>query len=456
MDKQKILANYHSFTAQQWFSFESQGIVTLEEVRTDLAKANLALDANVRKDWQTLRDQRILEDDAAWRQILEKKAGDVKLTISDYTDYIAKFPKGEHREEADMAIAAIIAEEQFEKEERAEKLKNIKEDRNCCRPETILQDIKAGIISEDDLINHCNIPRIIVDRTKGFRQSQIEMGETPTSIPDGFTEVYFWGVINSGKTCALSAILNTAESERYLKTGFGPGLSYLNDLKNIFREDIGFLPEGTRAENTQYLPFTLQKDTDKFPRSVSLIELSGEVFQCFVRINEGKEISDNLKSTFNTLTSYLKGKNRKIHFFFIDYNPEAISAHTRTQSDYMTEAAKWIESRHIFANTTDAIYLVITKSDMIEGYYDTDKTKLSNNINSFLDSKFPSFRNNLKQICINESINNKNYEIIPFSIGDVYFTRICHINREPSKMIINRLFERIQPNKKSLLDLVIK
>lgn len=455
MDKNKILANYQSFNAQQWFDFECQGLITLEEVKAELAKTNVALDAKVRKEWQTLRNQRALEDDAMWQQILDKKESGTKLAVGDYTNYIAKFPNGKHRTEADMAIAAIIAEQQAEIGKRTEKLNNIKRDRNCYRPETILQDLNNGVISEKDLINHCNIPHSIVNKIKKFRSSEIKLGKTPTEIPNGFTEVYFWGVINSGKTCALSAILRTADLEGYLKTGTGDGLGYLNDLVDIFKENIGFLPESTSSKNIQYLPFTLRKDGDKFPRSVSLIELSGEIVQYFVSVNEGRPITEDLQSTFDTLTSFLKGKNRKIHFFFVDYNPEAISTHNRAQSVYMSETMKWIEKERIFANNTDAIYLVITKSDIIEGYYDADKTKLTSNINKFLDEKFPSFRKNLHNLCKDEKINGGDFEIIPFSIGDVYFSRICQLNREPSKIIINRLF-KIQPQRDNILDKLMR
>jgi hypothetical protein len=453
MDRTKILANLPSLTKEQLWDEIQQGNVKL----SDLINSGCFPVTDERHKWiKTKIVQLDSKDDEAWQKILDKAASGAKLTISDYTEYIAAFNDGKHRAEADSAIAEIVTKEHAAKRDRQQKLDNIKKDRNCCRPETVLQDIRSDIYSIDDLIHHCNFPEKIANKITQFRPLQIELGETPDSIPEGFTEVYFWGVINSGKTCALSAILKTAEIEGYLQTGFGSGLSYLNDLKNLFKDDnIGFLPEGTRAENTQYLPFTLQKISEKGTRSISLIELSGEVFQCFVNVNERKEIPENLKETFNTLTSYLKGNNRKIHFFFIDYNPEAISAHSRTQSDYMSEATKWIEQNRIFKNKTDAIYVVVTKSDMIDGYFDPDKTELERNIDDFLERKFKAFRQNLKQICINEAINNRDFEIIPFSIGDVYLTRICDIDTEPSKRIINRLF-RIQPQKRSILDLVIQ
>ncbi len=453
MDADRILNNLSSLSKEQLWSLIQDGKVTLPI----LANSGFFPINDERHRWIKVQMAQLeLRDDESWQKILEKAASGAKLEIRDYTDYISAFPSGKHRFSADREIAIIISDEQTTKDKRMSILNSIKNDRNCCRPETVLHDINLNIYTEEDLISYCNFPQNIVNKIRRFQPPNIEMGETPQSIPDGFTEVYFWGVINSGKTCALSAILKSAELEGYLKTGFGSGLSYLNDLKNLFKDDnIGFLPEGTRAENTQYLPFTLQKTGEKFPRSVSLIELSGEVFQCFLRVNEGKEMPDNLKNTFNTLTTYLSGKNRKIHFFFIDYNPDAISNHSRTQSDYMTEATKWIEKNRIFRDKTDAIYLVLTKSDMIEGYFDEDKTKLEKNINDFLDRKFKAFRQNLKQICINEAINNKDFEIIPFSIGDVYLTRICEINTEPSKIIIKRLF-KIHPQKESILDKILK
>jgi len=448
MEEEEILKNIPNLKAEQLWELIKNGNTTLAKIvetgLLDLSKRNKIL--QLKFEWEK-------RDNEMWQEIIDKKSrGEDKL--SDYTDYIANFPRGIHRSDADHAIAEILFKEQAVKGELEKKIKNIKDDRNYYRPETIKQDIDSGIISDYDLIN-CKIPFPIIQKVRKYKKVEIRVGKSPKSIPEGFTEVYFWGVLNSGKTCALSALLKTADDEKYLKTGFGTGLRYLNDLKDIFREDIGILPEGTNTDNIQYLPFTLQNDGDKFPRSVALIELSGEVFQCFVKDNELDEIPESLKSTYETLTSYLKGNNRKIHFFFIDYNATAIASHNRSQSDYMTEAMKWIEINKVFANNTDAIYLVITKSDLIYGYYDTDKSTLEQNIDFFLENNFPSFRKNLENICSHENINNQSYEIIPFSIGEVYFKRICKIDKEPSKRLIKRLL-KIKPQKRSILDVVIR
>jgi len=450
MEKEQILAKIKDIKAHEIFNFICQGKVTLPEV-----EATGMLDLNKHKAIKKLKVELDHEDNLIWQSIAEKSEEGINVTIRDYTSYISKFPNGIHRGEADDCIAEIITKQQLSKSERESKLRKIKENRNSCRPEGLSKDIESGIISVDDLVNDCNIPKRIVEKVLSFGQKPIKLGITPDSIPSGFTEVYFWGDINSGKTCALAAILKTTESKGYLKTGVGPGLSYLNDLKNIFEDDnIGFLPEGTPIENTQYLPFELKRKGDRHPRSVSMIELSGEIFKCFLAVNEGKDIPAELKPTFQTLTSYLNGDNRKIHFFFIDYLPDANAKLTRTQSDYMSEAAKWIEMNKVFAKKTDAIYLVITKSDLITGYGDDDKTTLKQNINEFLDSKFPAFRRNLKDICVQADIRGGDYEIIPFSIGDVYFTKICELNNEPSLTIIERLFN-IKPQKKSVLDFII-
>jgi hypothetical protein len=456
MELKKILDNLSSLTKEQLWNEIKEGNCTLKDL-TDSGRFPIV---DERHKWIKAQIAQLdLKDDEAWQKILDKKASGAKMGIADYTGYIAIFGNGKHRTEADSAIAEIAYLNSLAGQKRTEKLNKIKKDRNCCRPEIVLQDMASSIYSEEDLVSHCNIPQRIVNKIKYFRPVKIDLGDTPDAIPNGFTEVYFWGIINSGKTCALSAILKTANLEGYLKTGIGPGLSYLSDLKNIFKNDkIGFLPEGTTSEKTQYLPFELRKEDEKYSRSVSLIELGGEIFQCFVTANEKGEdkIEDNLKPIFRTITSYLQNNNRKIHFFFIDYNPsEKILFGSRTQDDYMAEALKWIEKNRIFKDKTDAIYLVVTKSDMIDGYFDTDKTKLTININEFLNREFKSFRKNLKQICVDEAINNKDFEIIPFSIGDVYFTRICELNTEPSKRILNRLF-KIHPQKKSVLDFILK
>ena len=62
------------------------------------------------------------------------------------------------------------------------------------------------------------------------------------------------------------------------------------------------------------------------------------------------------------------------------------------------------------------------------------------NAESFLKDKFGNFLEILKRQCDTYSID---FNIKLFSIGDVYFKRICRINRSFSTEIIEDLLEHV-------------
>jgi hypothetical protein len=441
MNREQILLNIQHLTAEQLFGFIKQGIVTLKDLQN-----TGELDASKRNAIARLQSEYDKIVEKAWEQA---QFG----TELDLRNFISEYPTCKH-----VAIAKeLIIELRKQKDKEVAKRKTIINDirDNIYTPDRVQSYLKDGQIDTEILSNECGLPDDIIDKIINYRPVSISLGETPQSIPQGFTEVYFWGIPTSGKTCALATILNTAHKKGYMQTGEGAGLKYLHTLKNLFKTEdgIGLLPEGT-PDKTQYLPFTLKKEKEKYARSVSLIELNGEVFKCFLKKNIGESLGA-LKETFDTLTSYLQSNNRKIHFFFIDYEPNSIAMDDYTQSDYLDEASKYFTRNKIFSDSTDAIYVVITKSDLIEGFFSKDG-RLNENINTYIDKNFKSFDIYLKYLCKKESINGGSYDIIPFSIGNVYCQRICKINRKPSEIIINKLFERIEPQKKSIFDILNK
>jgi GTP-binding protein EngB required for normal cell division len=390
------------------------------------------------------QNMRNRKDDEAWDCC---RYGDEAII----RNYLLAWPNGQHREEAIWELDRIYNERIRFEHKHADYVRRILS--NELTPETVRWDLEQGFVDKSILINECNIPAEVIKRIEAYRPNVgIDVPEfTPAEIPAGFTEVYFWGITNSGKTCALSSILNTAHVNGYLHTGQGRASQYLHILKNLYKDDnIGYLLENT-SDRTQYLPFTLRRSNERYARSVSLIELSRDVFKCFRKKNVGEEL-DVLEGTFNTLNNYLNDDNRKIHFFFIDYEPTDISQDNYTQSDYLTDASNYFERYNVFSQTTDAIYIVITKSDLIEGYRDNKKELYVDKINEYLDAGFRTFDNYLSDLCRRESIGS--YGVIPFSTGDVYCQRICKINRRPAEIILNQLFKKIRPQKKSLFDVI--
>lgn len=440
MDRVFILNNVGNLLVEQLGESIIQGIVTMVELQEtgDLSYTKRqAIDNYIRG----VRQNEAENDKAAWEKASQQN------TKESYRQYLTEYPNGQYVEEATELI---------------KELEKIDADKN--RILGLLRDNPSSVPSDDirkylqqkptfrnDLVG-IGIPDEVINiLIENPSAPAYNVGKTPESIPNGYTEVYFWGVKGSGKTTALASVLKTADKFGYLELAPSPGYNYMIELKNMFNNDIPILPEGNAVDDTQYLPFTLKKGKEKFYRSVSLVELSGEVFECFLFKNSDREMpSPQHKKTFETLLQFLDSDNPKMHFFFVDYSREnRKDKKGNTQSDYLNAAATFFnKSGSRIFRKSDAIYVVVTKSDLIPGNTG-DKGKL---IKKYLEENFSSLVTSLWSKCNNNpKINNGNLLGIPFSLGKVYFDNICDFDNRSANNLIDILYRRIQPSENSLL-----
>ena len=76
------------------------------------------------------------------------------------------------------------------------------------------------------------------------------------------TEIYFWGIPSSGKSCALGAILSVAASGKVAHSmdadTESQGYGYMTKLINLFQNgEIGTLMEGTSVDSFYEMGFDL-------------------------------------------------------------------------------------------------------------------------------------------------------------------------------------------------------
>jgi hypothetical protein len=452
MNREYILSHIEDLNAEQLANFIRQGIVTLQEL-----KDTGNLDNSLRKAINSLLSVAGKADDEAWAQA---RYGNESVL----SDYLTKFPAGKHAEEAKKRIEDLEDKRKQTQSQKQGLLDSIRRNHNSFSPNEVKMFLENGVFTEAELEN-CNIPQSAIRNLYNIRTPQLQLGDTPTSIPDGYTEVYFWGGTGSGKTCALGAVLQMAEQKGYLNIATGPGYLYANQLKNIFSNDgvaNDYLPAPSPVETTQYLPFTLKNPKEKVSRSVSLIELSGEIFKCFFHKNAGQQLpTQSHENTFNSLNKFLKSNNRKIHFFFIDYDREnRPDSSGLKQSDYLAAASTYFKNNAVFGKTTDAIYVVLTKSDLLLDENGRPLTRYDDRVDYAIkylnDQNYKAFINTLKDNCRKYSINAGKLTVEPFSLGEVYFKQICNFDGSSAANILEILMERIAGAKKSILDIFNK
>jgi hypothetical protein len=375
-------------------------------------------------------------------------------SIAELENYLSVFPDGLHVKNARLKIEQLqkeINEDKRKESERAKMLQKIREDINEYTPDEIV-----NVLGEDDLKIISDELGITIEDVKNYTEPDLKFNNIPqteSDIPLDYTDIFFWGIPSSGKTCALAAILSTIEKKYTMEapdTKLQFGSTYRTSLVNIFRKDIGNLPNRTSKDRTQYMPFLFYKRGEMNKRKISFFELSGEVFKYFFEVvNNSQVINDydreDIEKSFKTLELLLNSNNPKIHFFFIDYNQE--TKHTEdqnglTQGNYLSAAAVYLRDRNnIFSKKTDAVYIVVTKSDEIKG---GNKIEIAR---KFLQENFGGFMDVLKNQCKRNSVELK---VKVFTIGNVYFQKICKIDRTYSEDIIEDLLKRVEPSSNNI------
>ena len=397
------------------------------------------------------------------KELLKKKDDEVFAaahTIKALQDYVLTFPAGNHVSEAQQRITQTQEAEEADKKRRVEREKmqrKIREDINEYTPDEVISKL-----SSDDLDDLCAELGISVSMLKNFSPPPLTYNLIPqkaSDIPAGYTDVFFWGVPSSGKTCALSAIFSTMKKDYLIEAPDSEkkfGATYRDSLTGIFRNEYGYLPGRTGEDRTQYMPFLFYQLGDNRKRRISFFELSGEVFRYFYEeVNDAPMFNEyereNIEKSFQTLKLMLDSNNQKIHFFFIDYNQE--SKHTtdkygRTQTNYLEAAATYFRDKNdILKKKTDAVFVVVTKADEIRSADRAGTAK------DFLKEHFGSFMGVLQTLCRKHAVD---FKVKLFSIGDVYFKQICKINRTYSTNIIEELLDRVKPEKRRITEIFNK
>ncbi len=373
--------------------------------------------------------------------------------------YLSVYPNGNNFAEAHEKIQSLNSAAR--KEELIESDKNAVWQEIISNPNSVTPDelFEKGITAED--IRQMNIDGItdeIIDAVYRYQKPQLihnSIPQNPSEIPSGYTDIFFWGIPSSGKTCALATIIDTMKNhytvaDPDIKIKFGA--TYRHSLDNVFDDTtgIGNLPDRTVEDRTQYMPFLLKTRKEKNYRKISFFELSGEVFKHFYDLTYGTESSNNesqqdkVRIGFETLKLLLNSNNQKIHFFFIDYDHQTQIKKQLgwTQAQHLEAAAAYFrDTNDIFKKKTDAVYVVITKSDEIKG---ENKQEIAS---KFLESHFGNFMDVIKTRCRKDSVN---LDVMIFSIGKVWFKRICEIDRSYAHNIINELLEKVEPQKDNI------
>lgn len=321
-------------------------------------------------------------------------------------------------------------------------LNKIKED-----PNTLNQSIIKRLIDEGDILTE-DLQNIGIDRRfirELFKKQNVVVFETPEKldrIHKQSTEVYFWGIPSSGKSTALGAILSAAASGKIAKsmdadTG-SQGYGYMTRLMNLFKPDeVTTLIASTAVDEFYEMGFDLVDENGRV-HPITLIDMAGELMRCMYKHNAGEfldEVDIEMLDTLNNVLIDNSSSSRKMHVFVIEYGAEDRLYDGLPQRAYLDGALSYIKNTGIFQRDTDAIYLMISKSDKIQNL-----TKQA--MDDYIMDKYRGFYNGLTQICVDNEINKGKVEKIAFTLGQVCFQNFCIYNPRPAENIVKILLDR--------------
>lgn len=262
------------------------------------------------------------------------------------------------------------------------------------------------------------------------------------------SEFYFWGIPSSGKTCALAAILSTAHDSpiaRSMVYNNGcQGYDYMVRLSQIFKgndmSSVSTLPGGTPSMCFYEMGFDLIDREDRI-HPITCIDLAGElILHMYKKDAMAHALTEDQADTLETVTNILKNnatRNRKHHFFVIEYGGHTRRYEGLDQAVLLEGAVRYIQNTGIFNKETDGIYILFTKAD---------KTGLTGQpllaeLAAYRDRHYRNFYEGLRQIARSNEIKNGNVPCLPFSIGDVAMQDLCEFDADAAENVVRMLLE---------------
>lgn len=485
--KQEILENPANYTAQQLANFIIDGVVTLKELQEE---TNGLFDVRKRKEVEHILQ---VADDEMWEKASQEN------TEEAFRKYLDKFPNGKHAEDAKKSIRKAQTKEESKPDEgpikphnpstliivikaietakdefltktsqetaiikiiteyldngyvsKEEFIQLVSDDHNLLGSSIVKQLVDNGVITSQDLLDAGIDPKFIQKMMKQVPTIHIQLDgvKPPTKINKQSTEVYFWGITYSGKTCALAALLSVAQSGKvatFDADNDSQGYGYMTQLANILEPgEVSPLMEGTSEDCFYEMGFDLKADKRVHP--ITLIDMAGELMQImYLYHTDPQSIPTSKLKLFDTMHNLLidnRTRNRKIHIFVIEYGAERKSYRNVPQRTYLDGAFQYLKSTKIFKKDTDAIFILLTKVDKIKGGNRKEQIK------QYISDNYSNLKQLLDDICDSNEINGGKVEVIPFSVGDVCFQDYCKFNPEAAKNLLRIILKRSASNKK--------
>lgn len=260
---------------------------------------------------------------------------------------------------------------------------------------------------------------------------------------DDVTDVIFFGIAGSGKTCALTGLLLN-DNLSYNSHRFSAPYA---ECVRAFGEK-GFAMNGTPEEFVATLECTVKSGSDNY--RFNLFDMAGEVFRKKIAMSDVSGEKFTIDMMGKGAPEILAKPNDKLFFMFID--PGVDDIHLREQGTAIRKfMSLMFDDNPDVMSRVRGLHFIVTKADML-GEYSVRRHKALEHVCRVLNSKD---RDELVEKCRKFGINQSNDDklnghprVYPFSLGKFFVTNRYRLDDTSSNEILQIITDYSAPEVK--------
>ena len=331
-------------------------------------------------------------------------------------------------------------------------LSMLRDDHNLIDAVTVKELVDQGVITFRQLTDDCGIDGRFVSMLGSTPIDVLPEADMIQMLPDDTTEVFFWGIPSSGKTCALGVILASLHDHPMIaKTTIDEtcqGYGYQLLLRKIFEGNghYAVLPGRTPVATNYAIRLTLE-DHHHQAHPITLVDMAGELFCARLWHQNGRmqQVSDKHRRALAELSKILvteRSEHQKFHVFIIEYGADDKKYKGFDQDTYLEYGLKYLDEQGILRDSTQGLYVLVTKTDEALRHLGQGED-IETHLDRYVRTYYPNFMGMLDKYCYQyELCGGRAPAPIPFDIGEVCFNNYCRINTSRAGEMVSILLTR--------------
>jgi hypothetical protein len=345
----------------------------------------------------------------------------------------------------------LAAREEKDKEQvrQAAKARNMLQDVAAGRVdiEQLQQHLLEGTLSEVDLLA---LPGMTTDLVRAVweferRVTDFAAWDKLPPLKQGATDVFFFGLPGSGKTCILASLFRYMHRKGLIvdENANPAGTRYRDQLRQEF--SLGILPQATQTSTEKgyilnYMPIGLRNQVHGGVHPLNMIDMAGSF------INSTYSLQDGPGTIWER--GYLTGPNRKLLFFVIDYaqHAQALRSKDGDQSSKLEAVLTLLDKKGILERT-DGLYLLVSKADQFP-----NGTEPGSHAREFLTGEYLNFIQSCRDL---KAKYRDQFRITgyPYTVGEVRFGQlITSYNERSPEFVVDRILHHAFRNRTGKLE----